>query len=513
MGASRVGNSIRNGMAGMFYYCLNLCLNFISRKVFLDYLGAEVLGLNTTATNLLQFLNLAELGIGFAVAFSLYEPIAKDDKNAINEIIALQGGLYKRIALFIIAGAFILSLFFPLIFEKTPLPLWYAYASFGVLLFSSLLTYFVNYKQILLTASQQAYKITFSYKMVMLVKVVVQIILIKYLENGYVWWLITEGSFAIIGSAVLSWIVRKTFPYIENVKQPFKELNKKYPVIVQKVKQLFCHKIADFAVTQTSPLIIYAFLSLTVVTYYGNYMMIISGAVLLMTEVFNGLSASVGNLIAEGNKQRIISVFYELFCLRFLLTAAACIAAYFLSDPFISVWIGPQYILGNDTLVLLVIYMYFRLSRGVVDSFINGYGLFKDIWAPFAEAIINLGGSIVGGYFWGLNGIIAGTILSQITILFLWKPYFLFKEGIKYSIGGYVKLYAKCIICGLIGLISFLYLKDKIALFAQQSFFNCLSTAAVLFIAEVIFIGILLYIVSKSNRELTKRLINLIIRR
>ena len=136
MVASRVGNSIRNGLAGMVYYCLNLCLNFISRKVFLDHLGAEVLGLNSTAINLLQFLNLAELGIGFAVAFSLYEPIAKDDKIAINEIIALQGGLYKRIALFIIAGAIVLSLFFPLIFEKTPLPLWYAYASFGVLLLS-----------------------------------------------------------------------------------------------------------------------------------------------------------------------------------------------------------------------------------------------------------------------------------------------------------------------------------------------------------------------------------------
>ena len=513
MGASRVGNSIRNSMAGMFYYSLNLCLNFISRKVFLDYLGAEVLGLNTTAINLLQFLNLAELGIGFAVAFSLYEPIAKDDKNAINEIIALQGGLYKRIAFFIIAGAFILSFFFPLIFEKTPLPLWYAYASFGVLLFSSLLTYFVNYKQILLTASQQAYKITFSYKMVMLAKVVVQIFLIKYLENGYVWWLITEGFFAIIGSAALSWIVRKTFPYIENVKQPFKELNKKYPVIGQKVKQLFCHKIADFAVTQTSPLIIYAFLSLTVVTYYGNYLMIISGAVLLMTEVFNGLSASVGNLIAEGNKQRIVSVFYELFCLRFLLTAAACIAAYFLSEPFISVWIGSQYILENETLALLVIYMYFRLSRGVVDSFINGYGLFKDIWAPFAEAIINLGGSVVGGYFWGLNGIIAGTILSQVTILFIWKPYFLFKEGLRYPIGGYIKLYAKCVVCGIIGLLFLLYFKEEIVFFAQQSFFYCLLAAAILFVVEILFIGTFLYLISNSNRELTKRLINLVIRR
>lgn len=513
MGTSRVGNSIRNGIAGLLYYFINLCLNFISRKVFLNYLGAEILGLNTTAVNLLQFLNLAELGIGFAVAFSLYEPISKDDRNTINEIIALQGGLYKRIAIIIIAASLILSLFFPLIFAKIQLPLWYAYASFGVLLFSSLLTYFVNYKQILLTASQKNYKITYSYKLIMLVKVMVQIVAIKCLTNGYLWWLITEVVFAVIASATLNIVIHKTFPFHKKVKKSFSDLNCKYPIISQKVKQLFFHRIADFAVTQTSPLIIYAFLSLTVVAYYGNYMMIISGAVLLLTEVFNGLGASVGNLIAEGNKSKIISVFYELFCLRFILTMAACISVYVLSDSFITVWIGPKYILGNKTLILLTIYMYFRLSRGVVDSYLNGYGLFKDIWAPLVEAAINIVASIVGGYLWGLNGIISGTILSQILILFLWKPYFLFKEGIKYPISGYVKLYVKCITCGIIGFIFIIFIKGQISIFAGQSFINCMLSAVVLFFLEIIFIGSFLCSISKSNRELVIRLINLLHRR
>lgn len=500
-------------MVGMIYYCLNLCLNFFSRKIFLEYLGAEILGLNTTAVNLLQFLNLAELGIGYAVAFTLYEPIAKDDKETINEIIELQGGLYKRIAIFIIAGALILSLFFPLIFAKITLPLWYAYASFGVLLFSSLLTYFVNYKQILLTASQKAYKITYSYKCVMLVKIVVQIFAIKYLSNGYVWWLITEATFAVIGSTTLNATIRKTFPYQKKIKRSFTYLNDKYPIIVQKIKQLIFHRLADFAVTQTSPLIIYAFLSLTTVAYYGNYMMIISGAVILMTEVFNGIGASVGDLIAEGNKKHILSVFYELFCLRFIFTMAACISVYVLGDSFISVWIGSQYILGTDTLVLLTVYMYFRLSRGVVDSYLNGYGLFKDIWAPIVEAVINIGGSILGGYLWGLNGIISGTILSQIIILFIWKPYFLFKEGIKYSISGYIKLYAKCAICGIAGILVIYLIKNWLFIFASKSFINCLSSAAVLFIFEITFIGSLLYLISQSNRALTKRLIKLTLRK
>ena len=141
-------------MALVFYF-INLILQFFSRKIFLDYLGAEVLGLNTTATNLLQFLNLAELGVGAAIACTLYKPLAEKDTDTINEIVSLQGWLYRRIAWIVIAGSVVLMAFFPWIFAKMPLPLWYAYASFGVLLVSGLLSYFVNYKQIVLSADQK----------------------------------------------------------------------------------------------------------------------------------------------------------------------------------------------------------------------------------------------------------------------------------------------------------------------------------------------------------------------
>ena len=164
-------------MALVFYF-INLILQFFSRKIFLDYLGAEVLGLNTTATNLLQFLNLAELGVGAAIACTLYKPLAEKDTDTINEIVSLQGWLYRRIAWIVIAGSVVLMAFFPWIFAKMPLPLWYAYASFGVLLVSGLLSYFVNYKQIVLSADQQEYKIQYSYKASMLAK-----LLLLILEN------------------------------------------------------------------------------------------------------------------------------------------------------------------------------------------------------------------------------------------------------------------------------------------------------------------------------------------
>lgn len=154
----------------MAFYVVTLLLQFFSRKIFLEYLGTEILGLNTTAMNLLQFLNLAELGINVAVGFTLYKPLHDHDSNAVNEIVTLQRYLYRRIAFIIIIASGILMCFFPMIFAKITLPLWYAYASFGVLLFSALLGYFVNYTQTVLTANQEDYKVYYGFKSVMIIK-------------------------------------------------------------------------------------------------------------------------------------------------------------------------------------------------------------------------------------------------------------------------------------------------------------------------------------------------------
>ena len=176
---SRTAKSIHNVKVALLFYILNLILQFFSRKIFLDYLGSEVLGLNTTAQNLLGFLNLAELGIGSAVAYNLYKPLFDQDRTAINAIVSVQGWLYRRIAYIVIIGACILMCFFPMIFAKAQVPLWYAYGSFIALLAAALLSYFVNYRQIVLSADQKEYKITLSVQGVKVVKILFDIHLIQ----------------------------------------------------------------------------------------------------------------------------------------------------------------------------------------------------------------------------------------------------------------------------------------------------------------------------------------------
>lgn len=443
---SRTYNSIRNSLVALSVFAVNFLLQFVSRKVFLEHLGTEVLGLNTTATSLLQFLNLAELGVGAAITFSLYKPLAEKDYNTINEIVSVQGWLYRNIAYFVIGGSAIMMCFFPWIFGKMQLPLWYAYASFGVLLFSSLLSYFINYRQIVLTANQQEYKIQSSYRVALLIKILFQIVCLSYFENGYVWWLLLEVVFAIVASLWLNAVIKKTCPYLDTNISRGKELKEKYPVIITKIKQFFFHKIAGYVLTQTSSIIIYAYTTLSLVALYGNYMIIINGIISLLNAIFNGMAASVGNLVSEANKERILGVFRELFTSRFYIVTTLAFGIFILANPFITHWIGPEYKLGTSTLALIVLTFYLNTHRSVVDSFINAYGLFKDIWAPIVEATLNIGCSVLLGYFFGLNGILTGVIISLMIIVFTWKPFFLFSNAFHHSVSWYFILYAKHVV-------------------------------------------------------------------
>ena len=438
---SRTAKSLKNSVVAMGFYLVTLLLQFFSRKIFLEYLGTEILGLNTTCTNLLQFLNLAELGIGAAVSFSLFKPMHDDDHDTINDIVSLQGHIYRRIAMIIIVGAVILMCFFPLIFKKANLPLWYAYASFSALLLSGLLTYFVNYKQVALSASQQDYKIAYSYKSIQLAKLLAQIMALSLFPHPYIWWLILEGVFAILASISLHRMTMRTFPFLDKSKHQFGELRKRYKEIETKVKQLIFHKLGTFALSQSSPLIIYAFASLSLVALYGNYMIAITGIQMLAASVFNSMGAGVGHLVAEGDQSRIRAVFKELFTLRFLLVATLCFSTFVVMTPLIQVWIGSEYLLPESSLLLMVAIMFISMSRLTVDAFVNAFGLFKDIWAPVAEACLNIGLSIILGSKFGLNGILCGVLISLICTMVLWKPYFLITNHMKGFMPHYLYMY------------------------------------------------------------------------
>lgn len=437
---SRTSKSIKNAKVALVFYFVNLVLQFFSRKVFLDCLGAEVLGLNTTAQNLLGFLNLAELGIGSAVSYMLYKPLFEGNREVINEIVSVQGWMYRKIAWVVVAGACVLMCFFPWIFEKAEVPLWYAYGSFMVLLVGALLGYFVNYRQIVLTADQKEYKITLNIQGFKVAKVIFQILAVRYLSDGYVWWMGLELMMAFVTVVVLDKVLKRNYPWLRNTPREGKRLKEKYPEIITKTKQVFFHRIGAFVLQQTSPLIIYAYASLTLVAVYGNYMLIVVGVTLLMNALLNSVGAGVGNLVAEGNRKAIKRFFWELTSCRVWMASVICFGIYELADSFIALWVGEEYVMDESALYVLIAITFIGLTR-TNDTFLAAYGLYRDIWAPIVEAALNLGLSVLLGYFWGLTGILSGVLISLVLIVCIWKPYFLYKYGFKESVREYAVKY------------------------------------------------------------------------
>lgn len=508
---SRTTNSIRNSQVALIFYFIEIIIGFWSRKIFINYLGTEILGLNTTAMNLLNFLNIAELGIVSAVTFTLYKPISQNDQKSINEIISIQGWLYRRIGFIVGGGALGLMLFFPLIFDKVEVPMWYVYASFLAFLYSSLLTYFFNYKQIILSASQQEYKITLNYKSLHIIKSLIQIYAISHFSNPYEWWLILQFTLSTIASINLNRVIKKTFPNLDVSIKAGKVLRKKYEIILTKVKQLFFHKIAGFVLSQTSTLIIYAFTSLTMVAIYGNYMLIVNSINAMFNTAFNGMNASVGHLVAENNKKKILSVLGELFTTRFLCASISVYCMYILISPFISIWIGKEYLMENNILLVILVYMFIMLMRGVIDSFISAHGLFKDIYAPIIEAALNLSMSIFLGYYFGIIGVISGVVLSLVCVVVIWKPYFLFKHGIKEGGWQYIKMYIKHIFIFAGSCLTATHILNLIFHSYDINTYIRFAIYAITTLSLISFIEIiLLYIFTTSMKNIAKRVFLLV---
>ena len=427
-----------NAKVNLAFYLLMTVFTFFSRKIFLDRLGADFIGLTGTLQNILGILNLAELGIGSAVSFVLYKPIKQGDKQTISEIISVFGYYYRKIGLVVLGIAVLISLFFPLIFKETIFNYSLIYFAFYAILLSALIGYFVNFRQILLSADQKKYIVTAYFQTANIVKTVVQILVALYATNLYVWVAI-ELSFGILYAFILNWKIDQHYPWLQaSVKRGALE-HTNYPIIITKTRQVFVHKFKDFLLNQSDQILVFAFVSLKMVAYYGNYVMVVSKLTMLFTTTLDGMFASVGNLIAENNQRKIQQVFWELVCVRFYVGGVVVFCVYHLVEPFISLWLGPQYILDQSVLILLMVSTFILLTRGAVDMFNAGYGNYGDLWAAWVELAICLTVTVLTAPKWGVIGILLGKIFSLIPIGMIWKPMYLYKAGFQLPFNVYWK--------------------------------------------------------------------------
>ena len=429
----RVHRSVMNVKVGILFYVLSLILAFFSRKVFLDCLGAEFIGLTGMLMNIMGYLSVAELGIGTSIVYFLYKPLQEDNHEKINDVMSMLAFLYRCIGGIILTGGLLICLFFPWWFGGLRVGLPLVFFAFFSFLLSSAAGYIFNYKQLLVSANQKQYMVNAYFQTIGIFQSITQIVLAWYYRNLWLW-VIVGLVFTIIGIIFFNIRIRQIYPWLSIDLKKGRQNLKKYPEVLKKTRQIFIQKIKDLILFRSDEIMVGAFVSVVHVAFYGNYTIITSKLNFLVNILSEGLNAGVGNLIAEGNENNIMKVFWEMTAARYLILGIVLFPLLMFLQSFVGCWFGKQYLLSELVANLIILNIFLLLHNGTVLIFLGANGMYSDIWAVWTEFFINITVTLILAPYFGIVGILLGKIFSIGFAGIFWKPYFLFTYGFHKSV-------------------------------------------------------------------------------
>ena len=435
----RINNSIKNISTSILSQVIVVLLGFLSRKVFLDNLGTEYLGINGLLTNVLSMLSLVEGGIGTSIIYNLYKPLAENDIEKTTALVQLYNKLYSILAVVIFILSIIMYVFLSnFIKGGTTVP--FVGIVYFIFVLKNIVSYLNAHKWSLINADQKGYVIA-KYNLIFNVITTIAKIIILQITKSYILFLLIELAIFIIQNLYNGKIVNERYSYIKT-KKKYKVDEQTRENLIMNVKAIFLHNIGSYCVFGTDNLLISSFVGLTTVGIYSNYTMITSQLASLLTPILNGIGASVGNLIATESKEKSYQIFNITYLINFWIYSFSVIFLYNLLEPFINWWLGEGLLLDRLAFIFILINFYLTGLRGVINTFKSKAGIFThDKYIPIIESIINLCTSIVLVKYFGLAGIFMGTTISTISIPLWTQSKLVYNKVFNKSVLDYFKKY------------------------------------------------------------------------
>lgn len=426
MSQMRTRNSVKNTFVSVFMYVLVMLFGFISQNFFLTYLGDTYNGLNGLFKSIISVMSVAELGFAQAIVYNMYQPIASRDFKTLSSLLSFYKKVYRIVALVVAVVGLCIMPFIPRMAQGGDVPE-SLYLLFGLYLIDTVSSYLLSYKRSIFYADQKQYYINIIHIGYVLLLNGLQIALM-ILTRNFVIYLLLRIICQILENVIISLYADKKYP---ELKQYRKE---KLPGavktdILRKVKGLCFHQIGFSVVKGTDYMIISTAKSLGVLVtgMYYNYNIIIDAINSLFTNVFNSITSSIGNLLLEGKKDRSYRIFKNMLFINAAIYTTVAAGVLCCIEPVIQLWIGDGYLLDRWVLVIIVINMFLNGMRYTSNSFKSAGGVFyEDRHVPIIESVVNLVLSLVFLYFFGLAGVLLGTICSNLVIFLYGHPKYVY---------------------------------------------------------------------------------------
>lgn len=446
MSEGRTKKAIRNSKYAVYYKIIETVLAFVLRTVFVHTLSTVYLGLNGVFTNVLTVLSLMDLGLGSAIAFSLYQPLADNDDSKIRMLMLLYKKLYRNVGLVICGIGFCLTPALKFIItlpEEIP----HIYLIYWLNIGNTAVTYFLAYKRTILIADQKSY-INYKNDIIFKISRCLLLSLILLFTHNFILYLGLDILNTLISNIFISRKVSRIYPFLSldtKDKLEKEEKNKLWKFM----KAGLLNKVGQTVVSSTDNLIISTYISTLIVGYYSNYLMIISGIETLTYLLFSNITASVGNLAAskDSSKNKIRSVFINIQTYNHIFSTIVCVGLSALLNPFMELWVGKDLLLSQSTVFVIVLNLYITLTLHGVSNFMGAKGeiFYYNRYRPLIEAIVNLVVSIiiVKNTNLGINGVFIGTTVSFLCGRVWMDAYNLYKNWFDEPFYDYIVDYTK----------------------------------------------------------------------
>lgn len=417
-GTNRTKIVYLNSVVTLVCQFLQILMGFVVRKIFINTLGVEYLGYNSVFLNILQMLNLADLGVGVAITSFLFKPLADGDNARVAALMYIYKKIYSIIGSFVLAVGVVISFFIGVLIPDANCSMYYLRVLYFINLAGTVATYFLAYKRTLIIADQKSYLTNFVDMIIYFVASGLQIFFLFTSKNYIIYLLIQVGK-SILANIILSIEANRIYGKTDHTAP--KEIVEEYkPQIIAYVKDVFVSRIGATVFYGTDNVIISVFKGSLLAGYLSNYAMITTQLTNVVNQVFASLQATFGNYIYSGkNKKEQQQMTENYFCVNFFIGNFCFICFTLLAQPFVKLFFGETLMLSFSTAMWLGINLMLGMLLQLPSQVFIIYKLFNyDKPIIVVSAILNIVISALLVQKIGLNGVLIGTFVTSLIYLF-----------------------------------------------------------------------------------------------